>query len=52
MLARLQARIAVEEMARLVPDLELVNPQDIDFRENISFRVPVAVPVTWGKAQK
>lgn len=50
MLARLQARIAVEEMARLVPDLELVNPQDIDFRENISFRVPVAVPVTWGKA--
>ncbi|WP_420176739.1 cytochrome P450 [Luteococcus sp. OSA5] len=47
MLARLQARIAVEEIARLAPHLELVAPDEIEFRKNISFRVPLTVPVTW-----
>jgi len=47
MLAKLQARIAVEELTRLAPDLELVAPEEIEFLENLSFRVPRSVPVTW-----
>jgi cytochrome P450 len=47
MLAKLQAKIALEEVARLAPQLKLENPEDIAFRENISFRVPETVPVTW-----
>lgn len=48
MLAKLQAKIALEELTRLVPDLRLVEPEKIEFLENLSFRVPKAVPVTWG----
>ena len=47
MLAKLQARIALEELARLAPNLTLVEPEEIDFLKNLSFRVPTAVPVTW-----
>jgi len=47
MLAKLQAKIALEEVARLAPDLQLENPEGIAFRENLSFRVPETVPVTW-----
>lgn len=47
MLAKLQAKIAVEEVARLAPALELADEADTRFRENLSFRTPVAVPVTW-----
>lgn len=47
MLAKLQARIALEEIIRLVPNLQLVQPDDIEFRENLSFRIPEAVPVRW-----
>ncbi|WP_394160743.1 cytochrome P450 [Galactobacter valiniphilus] len=50
MLAKLQAKIALEEVARLVPQLEVTDPQDITFRENISFRVPETVPVAWAPA--
>lgn len=47
MLAKLQARIALEELVRLAPNLKLVDPEGIDFLHNLSFRVPTAVPVTW-----
>ena len=47
MLAKLQAKIALEEVARLAPNLKLENPGNIEFRENISFRVPETVPVSW-----
>lgn len=46
-LARMQAKIAVEEVAARAPQLRTVAPDDIDFRENISFRVPTSLPVTW-----
>ncbi|MFT4470673.1 cytochrome P450 [Arthrobacter sulfonylureivorans] len=47
MLAKLQAKIALEEVARLAPNLTLESPEGIEFRENISFRVPETVPVSW-----
>jgi len=47
LLAKLQARIAVEEVARLAPGLRLVDAEAIRFGENLSFRAPVRVPVTW-----
>jgi cytochrome P450 len=50
MLAKLQVKIALEEIARLMPDVRLQDGADIDFRENLSFRVPLEVPVTWKKA--
>jgi cytochrome P450 len=47
MLAKLQTRIAVEEIARRVPGLTLVDPAAVRFGENLSFRAPLSVPVTW-----
>ena len=47
MLAKLQAKIALEEVARLAPNLKLQDPENIAFRENLSFRVPETVPVSW-----
>ena len=47
MLAKLQAKICLEEATRLLPTLRLSDDADIDFRENLSFRVPTSVPVTW-----
>lgn len=47
MLAKLQAKICLEEAINLAPDLQLTD-RDTDFRENLSFRVPISVPVTWG----
>ncbi|WP_020389625.1 cytochrome P450 [Kribbella catacumbae] len=47
LLAKLQAKIAVEEVARRAPGLELVDGDAIEFGDNLSFRGPVAVPVTW-----
>lgn len=46
MLAKLQDRIVLEETAAAVPSLRLQDA-DIDFRDNLSFRVPTSVPVTW-----
>ncbi|MBS1673933.1 MAG: cytochrome P450 [Actinobacteria bacterium] len=46
MLAKLQAKIVLEETLIAVPQLQLAGA-DIDFRENLSFRVPLSVPVTW-----
>lgn len=47
MLAKLQAKIALEEITRLLPTLSLTDPDSITFRENLSFRVPESVPVAW-----
>lgn len=47
MLAKLQDRIVLEETIAAVPSLRLADGADIDFRENLSFRVPTSVPVTW-----
>ena len=46
MLAKLQAKICLEEAVRLAPELQLADA-DITFRKNLSFRVPEMVPVTW-----
>jgi cytochrome P450 len=48
MLAKLQAKVALEEAARLAPGLRLADAQ-ITFGDNLSFRAPVAVPVTWSE---
>ncbi|MFF3731220.1 cytochrome P450 [Streptomyces sp. NPDC002476] len=47
MLAKLQAKIALEEVARLAPALRLADGADVRFGRNLSFRAPAAVPVTW-----
>ncbi|MNW63474.1 Cytochrome P450 116 [compost metagenome] len=46
MLAKLQAKIALEELTSALPQLELVDGDSITFRKNISFRVPDFVNVT------
>ena len=47
MLAKLQAKVALEEITKRLPNLSLVENQKIAFGENLSFRVPVAVGVRW-----
>lgn len=47
MLAKLQAKITLEETARLAPGLRLADPSGIHFGDNLSFRAPAAVRVTW-----
>ncbi|MFD1505752.1 cytochrome P450 [Georgenia yuyongxinii] len=47
MLAKLQARIVLGEVAARAPHLTLDDPEGIGFRENLSFRIPLAVPVAW-----
>jgi cytochrome P450 len=47
LLAKLQAKVALEEVAKLAPGLRLAENADIAFGENLSFRAPVSVPVTW-----
>jgi cytochrome P450 len=46
LLAKLQARVVVEEVARLAPGMRVVAPEATRFPDNLSFRAPVAVPVT------
>jgi cytochrome P450 len=46
LLAKLQTRIVVEELVRQVPRLRLGN-DPVHFGENLSFRAPLAVPVSW-----
>lgn len=50
MLAKLQTKIALEELSSGIPSLELNEAGDIPFRENISMRVPHHVNVTWNEA--
>lgn len=47
LLAKLQAKVALEEVTKRLPNLRLVDGQNITFGENLSFRVPTAVSVTW-----
>jgi cytochrome P450 len=47
MLAKLQARVAIEEITKNVPSLRLKSGSEITFGQNLSFRVPTAVPVEW-----
>jgi len=50
MLAKLQARVALEEITKNVPSLRLKSGAEISFGNNLSFRVPTAVPVEWDVA--
>jgi cytochrome P450 len=47
MLGKLQTRIAVEELSQRLPHLRLEPDAQIAFGDNLSFRVPIAVPVLW-----
>ncbi|MGB9036853.1 MAG: cytochrome P450, partial [Paeniglutamicibacter sp.] len=51
MLAKLQAKIALEELTSRIPSLELIDGEGIEFRKNLSFRVPEYVNVSWKEAQ-
>src|SRR5699024_5623536 len=50
MLAKLQTKIALEELSGAIPSLELDEPAGIPFRDNISMRIPEHVHVTWNEA--
>lgn len=47
LLAKLQGRIALEEITAKLPNLRLMPGANINFLENLSFRVPTSVPVEW-----
>jgi cytochrome P450 len=47
MLGKLQTRVALEELSAKLPDLKLKSGADIQFGDNLSFRVPLTVPVVW-----
>lgn len=49
LLAKLQGKVALEEITKKIPTLGLMPGADINFIENISFRVPTSVPVEWTK---
>lgn len=50
MLAKLQTKIALEELSSAIPTLQLDEPEGIPFRESISMRIPHHVNVTWNEA--
>jgi cytochrome P450 len=47
LLARLQAKIVLEEFARRMPDLRLAPDLKLNFSPNVSFRGPLSLPVVW-----
>ncbi|GAB91559.1 cytochrome P450 [Gordonia rhizosphera] len=47
MLAKLQDKIVVQEVINHAPRLRLIDPDAITFGDNLSFRAPTSVPVTW-----
>lgn len=47
MLGKLQTRVALEELSAKLPNLKLQPGADIAFGDNLSFRVPLTVPVVW-----
>jgi len=47
MLAKMQDKIVLEETLKFVPTLRIIDPEQITFGDNLSFRAPTAVPVTW-----
>jgi len=46
-LARLEMQILFEEMTRMMPSLQLVPDQMLEYTRNISFRGPLQLRVTW-----
>ncbi|NOX28426.1 MAG: cytochrome P450 [Actinobacteria bacterium] len=46
-LARLQGRIALEELTAALPELSLDQTCHYEFAPNISFRGPLSLPATW-----
>ncbi|HXW27838.1 MAG TPA: cytochrome P450 [Xanthobacteraceae bacterium] len=46
-LARLEARVVLEEVSRRLPSLRLVDNERIEFPASISMRGPRSLPVTW-----
>jgi cytochrome P450 len=46
-LARLEARVVLEELTRRLPSLRIVPGQDYRFHPNISFRGPRSLLVEW-----
>ncbi len=51
LLAKLQVKVVLEEITAKVPDMGLLADQTIVFGDNLSFRAPTAVPVTWGEGK-
>ncbi|MDH6532023.1 cytochrome P450 [Aurantimicrobium minutum] len=47
LLAKLQGKVVLEEITKKMPTLRLMPGADINFIENLSFRVPTSVPVEW-----
>lgn len=46
-LARLEARIVLEEVSARLPSLRLVVAEPLEFLANVSFRGPLSLPVEW-----
>ena len=46
-LGKLQTRVALEELMTKLPDIQLIGDGNVEFGDNLSFRVPMTVPVTW-----
>jgi cytochrome P450 len=51
LLAKLQVKVVLEEITAKVPGLGLADDQQIVFGDNLSFRAPTAVAVTWGEGK-
>jgi cytochrome P450 len=47
-LARMQAKVVVEELARALPGLKVVPGQVVRYSANVAFRSPLALHVQWG----
>ena len=47
LLGKLQTRVALEELSKKIPALQLKADAPLTFGDNLSFRVPTSVPVTW-----
>ena len=48
-LARLEAEIAIETLARRIPSLRLVSDQQLEYSANITFRGPMRLMVDWDR---
>ncbi|MDI9878635.1 cytochrome P450 [Flectobacillus longus] len=46
-LAKLEAKVVLEELSKRIPDLRLKPNQKFEFAHNTSFRAPVALDVQW-----
>jgi len=47
-LARLQAKVVLEEVSTRFPNLRLVPGIKLEFAPNVTFRSPLSLPVEWG----